>query len=70
VTVQLEMFHAPVTVPCPPCVCPYESPCAKQGRAVYGPVERVSEDCEQQCVTCQRCGRIGLISTNIRLVRR
>lgn len=57
----------PLTVPSP--ICLKEKPCPRQGRAVLGPKVPSGDDCVNQTVTCQTCGKVGRLSTNLRALK-
>lgn len=46
-------------------LCSYEN-CTRKGRAILGPVVRVSEDCEHQEIECLDCPARGHFSRNLR----
>ncbi len=62
---QGTLFDEPATVASPIC-CYQRQPCWKKGRAVLGPVERSSDDCENRSITCLTCGATGTQSTNLK----
>jgi hypothetical protein len=39
-------------------LCLYSAPCARAGRAVYGPDQSFA-DCVNRTITCQTCGATG-----------
>jgi len=45
-------------------LCMYEH-CRRKGRAVLGPVRRVTPDCENTPVRCLTCGCTGELSRNL-----
>jgi len=49
-------------------LCSYEA-CKRKGRAMLGPVVRVSEDCENRSIECLTCGCTGVQSDNLKLKR-
>lgn len=52
------------TIPSP--LCMYQPPCKRGGRAILGPPERISEDCEHRSITCLACEATGGQSRNLR----
>ena len=43
--------------------------CQRHGRALLGPLVRVSEDCESRSIECLTCGCTGVQSDNLKLRR-
>ncbi len=60
--IQPSLYPEPATVASP--LCMYQ-PCSRKGRAVLGPVERRTADCENRSVECVTCGVTGWQSRNL-----
>jgi hypothetical protein len=60
---QLGLFAGTVASPW----CPYEAPCARQGRAEVGDWRPMGPDARNRTVTCLTCGKSGEQSQNLKL---